>query len=80
MRGDFPRFFARRHANSLPGPPNAGTLPGVPSKKEEKRMSKLGTRWEFDGVPAAFVTRSAVNGHYCITFEREVHSSYLLAK
>lgn len=34
-------------------------------------MSKLGTRWEFDGVPAAFVTRSAVNGHYCITFERE---------
>lgn len=34
-------------------------------------MSKLGTRWEIDGVPAAFVTRSAVNGHYCITFERE---------
>lgn len=34
-------------------------------------MSKLGKRWEFDGVPAAFVTRSAVNGHYCITFERE---------
>lgn len=34
-------------------------------------MSKLGTRWELDGIPAAFVTRSAVNGHYCITFERE---------
>lgn len=34
-------------------------------------MSKLGKRWEFDGIPAAFVTRSAVNGHYCITFERE---------
>lgn len=34
-------------------------------------MSKLGTRWEIDGIPAAFVTRSAVNGHYCITFERE---------
>ena len=34
-------------------------------------MSKLGTRGDFDGVPAAFVTRSAVNGHYCITFERE---------
>ena len=34
-------------------------------------MSKLGTRWEFDGVPAAFVTRSAVNGHYCMTCERE---------
>ena len=37
-------------------------------------MSKLGKRWEFDGVPAAFVTRSAVNGHYCITFEREESS------
>lgn len=34
-------------------------------------MSKLGTRWEIDSIPAAFVTRSAVNGHYCITFERE---------
>ena len=34
-------------------------------------MSKLGKRWEIDGVPAAFITRSAVNGHYCITFERE---------
>ena len=34
-------------------------------------MSKLGTRWELDGVPASFITRSAVNGHYCITFERE---------
>ena len=34
-------------------------------------MSKLGTRWEIDGIPAAFITRSAVNGHYCITFERE---------
>lgn len=37
-------------------------------------MSKLGTRWELDGVPAAFVTRSTVNGHYCITFERETAS------
>lgn len=34
-------------------------------------MSKLGKRWEMDGVPAAFITRSTVNGHYCITFERE---------
>jgi len=34
-------------------------------------MSKLGKRWEIDGIPAAFITRSAVNGHYCITFERE---------
>lgn len=33
-------------------------------------MSKLGIRWEIDGVPAAFITRSAVNGRYCVTFER----------
>lgn len=33
-------------------------------------MSKLGIRWEIDGVPAAFITRSALNGHYRVTFER----------
>ena len=33
-------------------------------------MSNLGIRWEIDGVPAAFITRSAVNGRYRITFER----------
>ena len=33
-------------------------------------MSKLGIRWEIDGVPAAFITRGAVNGRYCVTFER----------
>lgn len=33
-------------------------------------MSKLGTRWEIDGVPAAFITRSTLNGHYRVTFER----------
>ena len=34
-------------------------------------MSQLGIRWKIDSVPAAFITRSAVNGRYCITFERE---------
>ncbi len=34
-------------------------------------MSQLGIRWKIDGVPAAFVTRSPINGRYCITFERE---------
>ena len=33
-------------------------------------MSKLGIRWEIDGVPAAFVTRGSANGRYCVTFER----------
>lgn len=33
-------------------------------------MSKLGIRWEIDGVPAAFITRGAINGRYCVTFER----------
>lgn len=33
-------------------------------------MSKLGIRWEIDGVPAAFITRSAANGRYRVTFER----------
>lgn len=33
-------------------------------------MSKLGIRWEIDSVPAAFITRGAVNGRYCVTFER----------
>jgi len=33
-------------------------------------MSKLGIRWEIDGVPAAFITRGTTNGHYRITFER----------
>ena len=33
-------------------------------------MSKLGIRWEIDGVPAAFITRGAVNGRYRVTFER----------
>ena len=33
-------------------------------------MSKLGIRWEIDSVPAAFFTRGAVNGRYCVTFER----------
>ena len=33
-------------------------------------MSKLGIRWEIDGVPAAFITRGSANGRYCITFER----------
>lgn len=34
-------------------------------------MSKLGKRWEISGVPAAFITRSPINGHYCVTFERD---------
>ena len=33
-------------------------------------MSKLGIRWEIDGVPAEFVTRGSANGRYCVTFER----------
>lgn len=33
-------------------------------------MSNLGIRWEIDGVPAAFITRSATNGRYRVTFER----------
>lgn len=33
-------------------------------------MSNLGTRWEIDGIPAAFITRSATNGRYRVTFER----------
>lgn len=33
-------------------------------------MSKLGIRWEIDGVPAAFITRGSANGRYCVTFER----------
>ena len=33
-------------------------------------MSKLGIRWEIDGVPAAFIARSAINGRYRVTFER----------
>ena len=33
-------------------------------------MSKLGIRWDIDSVPAAFITRGAVNGRYCVTFER----------
>ena len=33
-------------------------------------MSKLGIRWEIDGVSAAFITRGAANGRYCVTFER----------
>ena len=33
-------------------------------------MSQLGIRWKIDGVPAAFITRGAVNGRYCVTFER----------
>ena len=33
-------------------------------------MSKLGIRWEIDGVHAAFVTRGSANGRYCVTFER----------
>ena len=33
-------------------------------------MSKLGIRWEIDGVPAAFITRGTTNGHYRVTFER----------
>ena len=33
-------------------------------------MSNLGIRWEIDGVPAAFITRSAANGRYRVTFER----------
>jgi len=33
-------------------------------------MSKLGIRWEIDRVPAAFITRGAVNGRYCVTFKR----------
>ena len=34
-------------------------------------MSQLGIRWNIDGVPAAFITRGAVNGRYCVTFERD---------
>lgn len=34
-------------------------------------MSQLGIRWKIDGVPAAFITRSTLNGRYCVTFERE---------
>lgn len=33
-------------------------------------MSKLGIRWEIDGIPAAFITRSTTNGRYRVTFER----------
>lgn len=33
-------------------------------------MSKLGVRWEIDGVSAAFITRGTTNGRYCVTFER----------
>ena len=33
-------------------------------------MSKLGIRWEIDGVSAAFITRGTTNGRYCVTFER----------
>ena len=33
-------------------------------------MNNLGIRWEIDGVPAAFITRSAANGRYRVTFER----------
>ena len=33
-------------------------------------MSKLGIRWEIDGIPAAFITRGSANGRYCVTFER----------
>ena len=33
-------------------------------------MSQLGIRWKIDDVPAAFITRGAVNGRYCVTFER----------
>jgi serine/threonine protein kinase HipA of HipAB toxin-antitoxin module len=33
-------------------------------------MSKLGIRWEIDGIPAAFVTRGSDNGCYRVTFER----------
>ena len=46
-------------------------FPARQIKRRKDSRSKFGKRWEFDGVPAAFVTRSAVNGHYCITFERE---------
>ena len=37
-------------------------------------MSKLGVRWEIGGVPAAFITRGAANGRYCVTFERDTAS------
>ena len=33
-------------------------------------MSQLGIRWKIDDVPVAFITRGAVNGRYCVTFER----------
>jgi len=37
-------------------------------------MGKLGTRWNINGVPAAFITRGNADGRYRVTFERDTAS------